>query len=86
MKRFGKVLGLAVLTAAAAVFMGCPTPNNNTNEETIWEGAEIIESLANVTVDWTQGSENVENGTISKEYASRLNVGSKVIFEIEQFG
>ena len=47
MKRFGKVLGLAVLTAAAAVFMGCPTPGSGGDDEddpitgAVYSGDEI---------------------------------------------
>lgn len=47
MKRFGKVLGLAVLTAMTAVFMGCPTPGGGGDDDddlitgAVYSGDEI---------------------------------------------
>lgn len=82
MKRFGKVLGLAVLTAAAAVFMGCPTPNNNNTGggTDLWEteGIELITSLANKSTGWEDPIE------IPSSYAKRLQADSRVIFELSK--
>ena len=82
MKRFGKVLGLAVLTAAAAVFMGCPTPGDDTGGG-LWDtkGIELIESLAGKSVSWEDGGAI----KVPSSYAKRLQVGSKVIFELATF-
>lgn len=88
MKRFGKVLGLAVLTAAAAVFMGCPTPNSKNDDDTgggtgtnLWdtEGIELIASLANRSTSWGEAIK------VPSSYAKRLQVGSKVIFELNEY-
>ena len=86
MKRFGKVLGLAVLTAAAAVFMGCPTPNSKDDGDTgggtgLWdtEGIELIDSLANRSTSWGEAIK------VPSSYAKRLQAGSKVIFELKEY-
>ena len=54
-----------------------PRPDNPEDASAIWEGAEMIEALANTEYTWQECN-------ISSEWASRLQVGSKVIFEIEK--
>lgn len=46
----------------------------------LWDGAEIIEDLAGVTTDWG------EDINIKKDFASRIQLESKVIFTIDKNG
>lgn len=98
MKKLTKILsGLACLALAASL-IACKTPEDPTGGEapggnkdpakvdkpaeensSIWDGAEVVEFLAGQKASWSDG------GAIKmpSAYTKRIQVGSKVIFELE---
>lgn len=97
MKKLTKLLsGLACLALAASL-IACKTPEDPTGgapggnknpsnvdksaeeNSSIWDGAEVVESLAGQKASWSDG------GAIKmpSAYTKRIQVGSKVIFELE---
>lgn len=95
MKKLTKLLsGLACLALAASL-IACKTPEDPTGEapggnknpskvdnpseenSSIWDGAEVVESLAGMKTSWNNAI------TMPSAYTKRIQVGSKVIFELE---
>lgn len=75
-----KIMAVASMAAVLGGFVSCgggEDPDYVEPVDSIWEGAEIIEDLADIATSWD------EKVNIPKDYASRLQVGSKVIFEID---
>lgn len=96
MKKLTKILsGLACLALATSL-IACKTPEDPTGGEapggnknpsnvdkpaeensSIWDGAEVVESLAGQKTSWNNAI------TMPSAYTKRIQVGSKVIFELE---
>ncbi|MBO6176240.1 MAG: hypothetical protein J6O39_01690 [Treponema sp.] len=75
-----KILAVASMAAVLGGFVSCgggEDPDYVEPVDSIWEGATILEDLADVATSWD------EKVNIPKDVASRLQVGSKVIFEID---
>ncbi|MBB5219142.1 hypothetical protein DYE49_11080 [Treponema rectale] len=75
-----KIMAVASMAAVLGGFVSCgggEDPDYVEPVDSIWEGATILEKPADVKTSWG------EEINIPKDYASRLQVGSKVIFEID---
>lgn len=75
-----KIMAVASMAAVLGGFVSCgggEDPDYVEPVDSIWEGAEIIENLADIATCWGQEI------NVKKDIAARLQVGSKVIFEID---
>lgn len=75
-----KIMAVASMTAVLGGFVSCgggEDPDYVEPVDSIWEGATILEDLADIKTDWGQEI------NVKKDIAARLQVGSKVIFEID---
>ncbi|MBE6354660.1 hypothetical protein [Treponema sp.] len=75
-----KIMAVASMAAVLGGFVSCgggEDPDYVEPVDSIWEGATILEDLADIATSWD------EKINIAKDVAGRLQVGSKVIFEID---
>ncbi len=85
-KIFGKIAGVALAALFVTGLTGCPTPNsgNGPSSDSLWEDAEILEDLADKTTSWEGEDKDAIN--VPDTIAARMQIGSKVIFDVDVNG